>query len=189
MRAMKKLLAVIIVIAVVLGVHFLIAGRSAQSAGRARVIKRVEGVPPDIPDDKLMVWQQQIECQWATEPADMSIQIRLDPDDGKNRIYFELAEAHGFYLDTCNLVFWYTDGDNATGIGSSPIVVRHVLNDYVEAGRRLRSCIDVSGAELERVGGDMGQTDNWRATINACHRACEGNPTYFPMVTTAVRCG
>ena len=147
------------------------------------------GVPSDIPDVKLTVWQQQIECQWATEPADMSIEIRLDANDGKNRIYFELAGAHGFYVDTGNPVFWYTESENATGSEGSPVVVRHVLNDYVGAGCRLRSCIDLSGAKLESVGGDMGRTDNWQARVDACHRACEGNPTYFPVVTTVVSCG
>jgi hypothetical protein len=92
-------------------------------------------------------------------------------------------------VDTCNLTFWYTDGEDVAGPENSPLVVHHVLNDYVEAGNRLRSCIDVPWAELQNVGGDMGRTENWRAVVDACHRACIGNPKKLPNVTTAMGCG
>ena len=52
---MKKLSAVIVVIAVVLGVYFIIAEDKASNVVRTRVIKRVAGVPPDIPDAAVSV--------------------------------------------------------------------------------------------------------------------------------------
>jgi hypothetical protein len=136
-----------------------------------------------------MVWQQKIECERADKPPEMSIQIRVDPTDGKNRIYFNLTEAHGYYVDTCNLTFWYAGEGDTEGGQRPPLIVQHVLNDYVEAHGRLHSCIDIPWAELQRIGGSMGRTEDWRASVEACYRACVGNPKRLPNVTTVVNCG
>ena len=178
---MKILVSVVVLLAVALVLYWATADTCT--------IEREDGVFPDIPLDQLMVWQQKIDCPRTDEPSEMSIQVRVDPADEKNRIYFDLTEARGHYVDTCNLTFWYTDGEDVTDPEDSPLVVRHVLNNYVEANGRLRSCIDVPWAELERIGGEMGRTENWRGRVEGCDRACVGNPKCLPNVTTALSCG
>lgn len=178
---MRTLLGIASVLAVALAIYWATAEETT--------IQYADGVPRDIPPNQLMVWQQKIECQPADEPPEMSIEIWVDPTDGKNRIYFDLTEAHGYYVDTCNLTFWYAGAEDGAGWRDSPLVVGHVLNNFVEAHSRLRSCIDIPWAELQKVGGHMGRTEHWRASVEACYRACVGNPERLPNVITAVSCG
>ena len=114
-----------------------------------------------------------------SERPDLAAQVEVDRSMGKNRLYFTITEAHGFYVEQFQVRFWYVKA-GVTGPENSPLAPLQFFDRYLPAKGTLRVCMEVVPAELSRVGGDIGDTSNWKAEIEWHGRARAKNPDPFP---------
>jgi hypothetical protein len=121
------------------------------------------------------------------EPADLSIRVEVDPGSEKNRLYYHITEAHGYYVETFYIEFWYKPTPD-TSADASPLFLTHHANEYLKANETLSSCIEIVPAELSRVGGDMGTTENWEAWVADYGRARTENPDPLPEIAKVAKC-
>jgi len=121
------------------------------------------------------------------EPADLSIQWEVDPTGEKHRIYYYITEAHGYYVETFNIDFYYMPTPDTT-YEESPLLVSTYVDDYLKANDTFKGCLEVVSAELARVGGDMGTTENWGAEIDDYGRARTQNPDPLPPLKRVAKC-
>lgn len=168
---MKARVAIFMVIGVGLVVYHFTIGSApkVRVATPGRLI--FEEDPHDIDMRQKLVRDYPAPGNEPPEPVELSVQVWTDPDDGKNRLYYEINEAHGYYVDTLDLEFWYKDDDEVTGPENSPLIVPVHLNKYLEANDTLRGHVEVVWAELQQVGGRFGTTENWDARVVHYHRA------------------
>lgn len=130
-----------------------------------------------IDEPGLLLWHYDLPGTEPIEPPDLELTFRVDPNDGKNRIYFNLSEAHDYYVETFVLEFWYlSDPDMA--FEDSPVQIEHYVDKYIKAGDVLEDYLDVADAELANVDGQLGTTENWagRLTGRGPTRARTTNP-------------
>lgn len=121
------------------------------------------------------------------EPPNLAVTVEADRTSGKNRLYFNISESHGYYVESFRIQFWYKRG-GVTGPDDSPLPLTHYVDNFLKANDTFRTCAEVVPAELSRVGGDMGTTQNWDAKIIWHGRAREKNPDPLPLVTDMDRC-
>ncbi len=121
------------------------------------------------------------------EPPGLSIQVEVDPAETKHRLYYYITEAHGYYVETFKISFYYKP-DPGTSIEESPQVVPTYLDDYVKADETLKGCIEIVPAELASIGGDMGTSKEWDAVITSHGRARMQNPDPLPPLTEVGKC-
>ena len=125
---------------------------------------KVQEIRRDIIEPNQLLWNYDLPGEQPAEPPDLELTLSVDPADGKHRIYYTLSEANDYYVETFVLEFWYlTDPD--TEFEESPIQVSHYVDKYIKAGDVLEDCLDVVGAELSKVGGEMGTIDNWAGRL------------------------
>jgi hypothetical protein len=118
----------------------------------------------------------------GSEPAekpDVAVQVEVDRSKGKNRLFFTISEAHGFYVEQFRVRFWYVKA-GVTGPEDSPVNVTQFFDRYLPAKGTLRVCMELVSAELVKVNGDMGDTSNWKAEIFWHGRARAKNPDPMP---------
>ena len=137
---------------------------------------------------KQMLSERPLPGEEPSEEPDFSITVEVDPTQAKNRLYYYISEAHGYYVETFDIDFYY----NATpkqplGENAVPIFQQYI-NDYVEAGETKKGCLEVANAELARIGGRMGRSENWKAEIVDHGRARAKNPDPLPSVDRLVKC-
>jgi hypothetical protein len=111
---------------------------------------------------------------------DIEVQVEVDTSSGKNRLYFTISEAHGYYLDEFRLLAWWVS-EGVSGPDDSPLTVPVYLNQFKKANETLRTCIELVPAELAKVGGDIGASANWDVMLVYYGRAREKNPEKFPV--------
>lgn len=185
---MTARLLILLALAVGLGVFFLVTDRTVEVPDVPQEGIAFEEDLDEIRARQKMIWQQGIECeQEAPTPAEISVQVWLDPADGKNRLYYALTEANGYYVDTITLTFWYKENENVQP-EDSPLVIDLPLNNYIPPNEPLNECLDVVWAELQSIGGDMGASENWAGRVEKYYLACLGNPKFLPIVTKATSC-
>ena len=113
------------------------------------------------------------------EEPELDIRVEVNTSGGKNRLDYYISEAHGFYVETFRIEFRYK---------GSPLRFAHYLESYVKANETLKDCIEVVPAELSKVGGDIGTSENWEAEIISYGRARAENPDPLPPVANIRRC-
>ena len=121
------------------------------------------------------------------EPPDLAVTVEVDRASGKNRLYFNITESHGYYVETFRIQAWYKR-EGVTGPENSPLHVNVYVENFLKANETFRTCAEVVPAELSRVGGDIGTTENWEAEVEWHCRAREKNPDPLPHVTDMGRC-
>ena len=121
------------------------------------------------------------------EEPDLSIQVEVNTQSGKNRLVFYITEAHGYYVEEFDIAFWYKEKPD-TDFEESPVSFVHHLENYVRAGETLRDCIEVVPAELRHVGGDIGTSENWGARILRHGRSRAENPARLPPLADRLPC-
>jgi len=117
----------------------------------------------------------------------MAVAVEVDRSSGKNRLFFNITESHGYYVETFRIQVWYVR-PGVTGPENSPLHFTIYKDDFLKANETYRTCAEVVPAELALVGGDMGSTENWDARIIWQCRAREKNPDPLPIVTNMDRC-
>ncbi len=182
-----------LVVFAVLGVSLLVYHVVTNDDLRPQVPTLGRVLPGEPPHEvveirKQLVREQKIGGEEPPEPVDLTVRVWTDPTDGKNRLYYEISEAHGYYVDTFRLQFWFAGGEGITGPRSSPLVVPVFLNDYLTAGDVLRSCVDVTPIELRGVGGSLGSSEDWAARVVSYYRARAANPDPLPEAPVGIRC-
>ena len=121
------------------------------------------------------------------EEPELDVQVEVNTAIGKNRLDYYISEAHGYYVETFRIDFWYKEHPDM-GPEESPLRFEHYLDDYVEANKTKKDCIEVVPAELSRVGGEIGTTENWGARVVWHGRARMKNPDPLPPVARVRRC-
>lgn len=184
---MSARLVILIVLAAGLAVFF--AVRASAPAEKEPVYK-----DPIKPEELERIRLLQTELRFRAlpgeepvEPAELSIQWEVDPSGRKNRIYYYITEEHGYYVETFNIDFYYKPTPDTT-FEESPLIVPAHVNDYLKANDTFSGCLEVVDAELARVGGDMGTTENWGAEIADYDRARTRNPDPLPPLQRVAKC-
>lgn len=124
----------------------------------------------------------------GSEPAedpDLAVQVEVDRSKGKNRLYFTISEAHGFYVEQFQVRFWYVK-PGVTGPEDSPVSPTQFFDRFLPAKGTLRVCMEVVPAELDHVGGDIGDSGDWDAEIVWHGRARTENPDPMPPRTDLI---
>lgn len=124
----------------------------------------------------------------GTEPPedpDLTIQVEVDRSHGKNRLYFTISESHGFYVEQFRVQFWFAR-DGKDDPDDSPLLLSHFFDRYLPAKETLRLCLEVVPAELSKIGGDIGETKQWRAEIESHGRWRAKNPDPLPPRTDII---
>jgi hypothetical protein len=112
---------------------------------------------------------------------------RAGGKSGKNRLRFYVAEKHGYFVETLQVKFWWQKAGENIEASQSPLVFSHHVNNCIKAKETFVDYIEVVPAELSKVGGDIGTSENWRAEVTRHHRARAENPNPFPVVVTGAR--
>lgn len=122
------------------------------------------------------------------EAPNLSVSVEVDRSQGKNRLFFTIQESHGYYVEQFRIRFWYVEGGKSD-TAPSPLDSTQFFDQYLPAKGTLRICMEVVPAELTNIGGDIGDTKNWRAQIVYHGRARAKNPDPLPPRTDIVDCG
>jgi hypothetical protein len=140
-----------------------------------------------IRSKSIMLQDLELKCEEPAGPADLSIRVEVDPTDNKDRLYYYITEANGFFVETLDVTFYYKPTPDTTP-EASPFAFNQFLNQYVAANDTLRGCIEVVGRELRDAGGQIGRSENWAAEVLGYHRACTSNPDPMP-AQRVMQCG
>ncbi|MFQ5493842.1 MAG: hypothetical protein ACE5EX_00515 [Phycisphaerae bacterium] len=141
----------------------------------------------DVPDDDLIMktlQQQDLPGEEPEEECEFSVGVEVDPSDNKNRLYYYIDEAHGYFVESLRVEFWFNptpeNPDNSTR------VFREHLNAYIKANETLFGCLEAVPGELDNIGNSIGTSENWEAYVVWYHRARVTNPDPFPLLPERV---
>ena len=187
---MSARLLILIVLAGGLAVYFAVAKNQAPTV--------VETITEDddsmtkqelerVRNEGIEIIKRPLPGKEPAEPPNLAVSVEVDRTSGKNRLFFNITESHGYYVETFRIQFWYKR-EGVTGPDDSPLTFTVYKDDFLKANETYRTCAEVVPAELSRVGGDMGTTQNWDAEIVFHGRAREKNPDPLPIVTNMDRC-
>lgn len=182
---MNPRLLILIVVAAGLAIFFAaVKGRSKPDT----VILDSEMTPEQTEqqrDTQLTLDQRDLPGTEPPEDPDLVIQVEVDRSRGKNRLYFNISEAHGFYVEQFRVRFWSVRAGKEDP-EDSPLVLSHFFDRYLPAKETLRLCLEVVPAELSKIGGDIGETSQWRAEVESHGRWRAKNPDPLPPRTDIV---
>lgn len=183
---MKPRLIILVVGAAALAIYF--------GTRTVTPVKEVEDIASVSPSElaRLRVLQTLLELRplGGSEPAeepDLSIQVEVDPTDEKHRLYYYITEAHGYYVETFDISFYYKPDADTPIEDSRPIVTTYV-NGFLKANDTLKGCIDIVPGEFALIGRDMGTSQQWEAEIDSYGRARMQNPDPLPPLTEMNSC-
>ncbi len=180
---------ILLVVVVILGI-ILYSKWSAEPAKVTEVSNEEEGIYEDqeLTDEELadirllqtVLAKRDLAGEEPADPPELSIRVEVDRSSGKNTLCAYITEAHGYYVESFRIRFWYKGGDEYPDPESSPLKVTHYANAYVKANDTLKECIQVVPAELNQIGGDIGTSEDWDAEITMHGRARLENPDPLP---------
>ena len=181
---MKPRMLILLVVAAGLGIYF-----ATKAAGPG----------PSDPDTpvaltaeqeilKIQLNDRELAGEEPAEEAEFSIRLEVDPSGEQNRIFYYLTESHGFYVETFNIDVYHV-AEPGGEPDEDPLVSLYV-NDYVKANETFRGCFHLVPAELkkEKVGGEIGTTENWYAEVVKYGRARAQNPDPLPPLANDFQC-
>ncbi len=188
---MSVRLILLIVVAGGLAVFFAtrprMASSAASSALNAELTEAERLELQRIRQMQIMLGKRVLPGQEPPEAVEVNVRVEVDVSSGKNRLYFTISEAHGYYVETFQLEAWYVD-ENTTGPHDAPLRVEALLDIYLKENETLRECIEVVPAELDHIGGDIGKTADWDVQLMSHGRARAKNPDPLPLISDAARC-
>ena len=114
------------------------------------------------------------------ETPEFAVEVRVESSDRKNRLYFDITEAHGYYVETLRIQFWRVVTDPVTGAERKYRPLEEYLNVYIKEDETLTHFFELVPAELVLFGGSIGKTGEWHAVITMYDRARETNPVPLP---------
>ena len=184
---MKVRLVILAVVAVGLAAFYLIRP-SAPAVGTQTTSGQQDGEERRrLAEMQKLLWERELPGEEPAELPELAINVEVDTSGGKNRLYYYITEAHGYYVESFEVDFYYKPAE-ATTKDESPYVRTEYINDYVKANETLVGCFEIVPGELRRVGGDIGTSDNWDAEITNHGRAREQNPDPLPLLSEVGKC-
>ena len=187
---MSARLLILIVLAGGLAVYFAVGKNRAPAVVEADAENAdlmTEEERDRIDQEKLELSKRPLPGKEPMEPPDLAVTVEVDRTSGKNRLYFNITESHGYYVETFRINVWYKR-EGVTGPENSPLHFTVYKDEYLKANETFRTCAEVVPAELVLVGGDIGTTENWDADIIYHGRSREKNPDSLPIITDMGRC-
>ena len=165
-------------------------------AGGLAIYFAVRPAPPTDPDldvtagakEQRAIWLRPLEGEEPPDPCEFDVTVEVDTSAGKNRLYFNITEIDGYYAESFDLRFWYSGQGKYPDPSDSPLNRTYSFDLYVPANDVLRICFELVNAELAHVGGDIGTTGDWSASIDDYKRARVANPSKFPEVEESTTC-
>lgn len=109
------------------------------------------------------------------EPPVFHVDVAVDRASGQNRLVFHITEEHGYYVESPEITFWYTDG-TIEDPDDSPFERNEYFERVLKANDTLTLCIELVHPELDKVGGDIGASDNWQAIVSGFRDYRAENP-------------
>ena len=185
---MKARLVILVAVAVVLVAYYLL--RPTNPSTGTPVVTGQNMSPEERRRIELMskmLWELPLAGEEPPEPPELSIRMEVDPTEEKNRLFYHISEANGYYVEYFQIEFYYKPDENTTA-DDSPYARTEYINDYVKANETLVGCFEVVPAELGAVGGDIGTSDNWDAEIIYHGRARAENPDPLPLLSEVGKC-
>lgn len=182
---MNPRLIILIVIAAGMAIYFAAVrgGTKAPALVTGTTLTAEEG--KNLKDVQVTIDKLKLPGNEPPEKPELSVQVEVDRSKGKNRLYFTISEAHGYYVEQFRVHLWYVrPGDSDPE--NSPVNLTQFFDRFLPAKSTLRTCMELVPAELTGVGGDMGQTSNWQAEIIWYGRARAQNPDPLPPRTDTV---
>jgi len=128
--------------------------------------------------DKLL-WLRDLPGEAPEVEPELDVAISVVEGVGTNQLAFDFTEAHGFYVESLYVDFWYKPTPD-TEKADSRLQMSYPFDDYIEANETKRLCLEVVNVELERVGGEMGTDENWGVELTRYGRARATNPAVLP---------
>lgn len=171
-------LVILVVLAIGLAVFLALRASRPAQVVEAEDAKAVGDRSPE--EREQLDWEQKqlsmlpLECNVPADPPELSIRWEVPPGD-KQAIRYYIDEAHGYYVETFDLEFFYKPTPDTT-VDESPVVVPVYVDNYLKANETFHGCAFVVSAELKDIGGQMGTTENWGAEIVDYGRYCATNP-------------
>lgn len=193
---MQVRLILLLVVLVGLGVGVAIKFTGAKKVGANEASSEEPGSTLDSNGESLALVREkqkplglrELPGEEPGEPPQLSIRAYPDKSSGKNRVMFEITEAHGYYVESFNVVLWYKSSPDMTA-EDSPLTLPKVVENYLKANETLVDCMEVVPIEMSRVKGDLGNAENWGAAIQRHGRARVKNPEPLPVLAQAYDCG
>ncbi len=184
---MKPRLVILVVLAGILAVAFAMRSSAPKTEDDMQLSTVAKKDMAAVRDQQRMIWQFELPGEEPEEEAVFDVNVRVDTSTGKNRLVLEVSEEHGYYVEYLKAAVWYVEneGDNRN---DTRFEMTHRLNRYLKAGETLTECFELVPAELGRIGGSIGESQNWRAEIDSYHRARVANPKKFPPVGGTNKC-
>lgn len=191
---MSKRLIILAVVAAILTLKFALSSSAPpnQKDDILATFVSADGDSKEITRIKSTVlWKRALPGEPPQTKAEPQVRVEVDTSGGKNRLYLYISEANGFYMDTLDIEIWHTGKDNEYDIDSTPLTIIHkIYNKFLKANDTLVDCLEVVPAELEYVGGDIGDTQNWDAEIISWmdKRVRQDDPDPLPLIYESDRC-
>jgi len=181
---MNARLIILIVLAGGLAVYFAVAKSRPGKPSNEPPLPKTEG--PNV--SAVPLNELPLPGSEPAVPPELAIKVEVDTSKGKNRLYFNITEAHGYYVEQFRIDAWYKR-EGVTGADDSPTgALDFFFDQYLKANETLRLCGEVVPEELRPVGGDIGSSENWDAEVTWHGRAREKNPEKLPPITDLRRC-
>ncbi len=186
---MNARLLILIVVAGALAVGLALRPMKPEKAGQTKPGYQVPGnrTIEAIRQGKQSLKKRNLPGETPPEAPIFHIDVEVDRSNGKNRLVYYLTEEHGYYVQWFRINFWYTDG-TIESADESPLVVPQAIERYLKANDTLTYCLEVVHPELEKIGGDIGTSENWEATIVSYGRYRAQNPDPLPVLGEAGAC-
>ncbi len=117
----------------------------------------------DDPGNKQELTKLDIPGEEPPEEPVFHVTVTVDPTDGKDRLYYDITEEHGYFVETLNVAFRHT---------TSGWEVHHYINGVLRQNGTHSGHFDLSSAEIAAfLEGDMGSTGDWTGEVYNYHSA------------------
>lgn len=134
----------------------------------------------DVEVRKTDLWKIPLPGAEPAVPPEFAVVADVNLASGKNQLCFDISEAHGYFVETLTLEYWYTGPDGTDTRENSRFVWQETVNDFIEANKTLRWCLEIVPAEMKMIGGSLGTAMNWKGAIIHHNRARTENPNPLP---------
>lgn len=172
----------ILLVAMAGGLAVYFAVRSApDTVAKVQIRGKDKVDPPPI-------WQRPLEGEEPPDRCEFDVTVEVDTTTGQNLLYFNITEVHGYYAESLKLRFWYSEQGKYPNEEDSPLSRGYYFDRYVPANGVLRTCFALVNAELAHIGGSIGSTGDWSASIEDYNRARVDNPATFPELEASTTC-
>ncbi len=173
---MNARIAILIVAAAGLAVYVAVKPKADPNA---EIEKEISPELQARHDCDKALWLRDLPGEEPDVEPDIVVTVSVVAGLGKNQLAFDFTEAHGYYVETLDVNFWYKDNPD-TEYADSRLQLNYPFDDYLLANETKQLCLEVVSPELNRVGGEMGTDENWGVELRRYSRARITDPDVLP---------